>query len=280
MIFQNPAASFEIATAIPMFILWIIMMGLTTYLIINEKLSTKLQWAFYLATLIIGGLILGAIPSAVMPIQQILAVIGLGLPFLVIIPMIIILALLLVSTLFIGRMFCGYACPVGAMQELASKVNFKNDVKKQKKVKYKVDVPQKYTNLIRWGFFGLLIVAALVWNMALLQLINPFLGINSFRNPGVVVAVIPIITLIAILALSFFLYRPWCRILCPFGALTGITARFSRYKYVRTEKCTDCGLCEQICPTNEAGSDSKKGECYFCQRCIDVCPQDAIILKK
>lgn len=46
--------------------------------------------------------------------------------------------------------------------------------------------------------------------------------------------------------LSSYIYRPWCRILCPFGALVSLTSRFSRYKLRRTESCTNCGSCENI----------------------------------
>jgi NAD-dependent dihydropyrimidine dehydrogenase PreA subunit len=45
---------------------------------------------------------------------------------------------------------------------------------------------------------------------------------------------------------------------------------------VRTDDCTECGLCEKICPTQEAYKDSKKTECYFCGRCVDICPVNAI----
>jgi NAD-dependent dihydropyrimidine dehydrogenase PreA subunit len=54
----------------------------------------------------------------------------------------------------------------------------------------------------------------------------------------------------------------------------------SRIKYHRTDDCTECGLCEKICPTQEAGVGSKKNECYFCNRCIEICPSNAIKFSK
>lgn len=263
-----------------MFVLWIMMMGLTTYLILSNKFSPKLQWIFYIVTLIIGGIILGAIPSPIMPIQIILAEIGLGTFSLLILPTLVGLFFFLSTFLLIGRMFCGYACPVGVIQEIVSKVNFKNDLKNQKKARYKIDIPQKYAKIIRWFFFVFIITSSIVWNLALLQFITPFAGIYNLRYPSGVLISVPLITIIIVIVLSVFIYRPWCRMLCPFGALASVISRFSKYKYIRSYNCSDCGLCERICPTNEAKIDSSKSECYFCQRCVDVCPKDAIKLRK
>ena len=276
MLFQPNSPSFDVATAIPMFALWIAISILAAYLIIKKRLSTKTSLILYATTVIIGGVVLGGVPNAVMPIQQILMNIAPGSPIAAIVPMIIILTLLLLSTLVVGRIFCGYACPIGAAQELISKINFKSSNKEQKKVKYKVDISRKTASIIRWSFFSIIVVLSIFWSLSLLQSINPFLGLNMFRVPNLMAILIPIITLIAVLIASIFVYRPWCRFLCPFGALSGLTSRYSRYKYHRTDACTECGLCENICPTQEANKDSRKGECYYCNRCVEECPVNAI----
>jgi formate hydrogenlyase subunit 6/NADH:ubiquinone oxidoreductase subunit I len=49
---------------------------------------------------------------------------------------------------------------------------------------------------------------------------------------------------------------------------------------MRTGDCTECELCEKVCPTQEAFRDSKKAECYFCGRCVDICPVNAIKLER
>jgi len=113
-----------------------------------------------------------------------------------------------------------------------------------------------------------------------LQIINPFTGFKIFTNPLAPLVLIPGISLIIVAIASFFVYRPWCRLLCPFGTLASVIGRFSQYKYIRTEDCNECGLCEKICPTHQAEQDSKKEECYNCNRCNNVCPQYAIKLGK
>lgn len=276
MMFQGKQASFDIATALPMFILWIFIVSICTYSIYKSKLAKKYKYLLYTISIIIGGLVLGAIPNAVLPIQQILITISKAGPIAQIIPMIVIVSLLLASTLLIGRMFCGFACPLGALQEFISNLRIKSSVKKQKEVKYYFKIPQKYSKIIRWAFFALIIVTTIFVNFALLQYINPFLGFNLIKAASLTVILFPLISLILTIILSFFIYRPWCQLFCPFGATASILSRFSRYKYRRTDDCTQCELCEQICPTDEAYEDSSKSECYFCGRCVDICPQDAI----
>ncbi|TFF88249.1 MAG: 4Fe-4S binding protein [Promethearchaeota archaeon] len=278
--FQSPMQSFEISTAMPMFVLWIVLLALVLYLIRKKKLNKLFSSLILIASILIGGIVLGAIPNAVMPIQQLLLVISLGGKLILVVPMLIILLFLLGSTLLFGRIFCGYACPLGALQELLSKLNFKSNLKRQNEVKYAYTIPRKGGNIIRWIFFGILIVLALIWSVALLQVINPFLGFSYFLNPLAIVFLIPLLVLAIVSIASIFIYRPWCRFLCPFGAISSLTSRLSRYKLTRTDACTECGLCEKICPTQESFRDSKKGECYLCNRCVDICPVDAIKYKK
>ncbi|TFF95406.1 MAG: 4Fe-4S binding protein [Promethearchaeota archaeon] len=280
MIIQTLGPNFNLGVALIMFLVWIGIIGAALYLTLSRKMNQKYAWILLALSVILGGILLGGIPNAVMPIQQVLMTITGNSPVMALIPMILILSLLLVSTLFIGRLFCGYACPLGAAQELLSKIKFKSNVKEQNKVEKLLKPPQKSALIVRWVFFAVAIVLTILWGIAVLQLINPFLGFQLFTNPQLPAILIPLISLIVVLVSSVFIYRPWCRFFCPFGAIASLTSRFSRYKYRRTEDCTECGLCEQICPTEEAFDDSSKGECYYCNRCVDVCPQDAIVLKK
>jgi polyferredoxin len=262
------------------FVLWAILISTAIYLISKRKLTFKISILLYIASFLVGGLIIGAVPNPIMPITQLFSVIGLKIPIILVFPMIIFLVLLLLTTLVFGRAFCGFVCPIGAMQELLSKKNFKSSVKTQKSVKSRIDISPRVSNIIRWIFFIIFAINIIFWGYAIVLLISPFTAINLLRYPFTFIAIIPLIALFAIVILSIFIYRPWCRFLCPFGAISGITSRYSFFKFRRTDACTECGLCEEICPTNEASKNSKKGECYYCNRCVEVCPQKAIILGK
>jgi polyferredoxin len=280
MIFQTNCMSFNLVTALPMFIIWIAVSVLAFVLIKKAKLNLKFSFAIYVAVIVFGGVILGCIPNAVLPIQNILSAIGSSASIFFILPMIIILIILLLTVLLFGRIFCGFACPVGALQEAISRINFKPNVKKQKDIKYKINISRKLATVSRWIFFAIVVILTVFWSFSLLQIINPFLGFKLFTSPLAPLLLIPGISLGLIIIASFFVYRPWCRIFCPFGTLASLIGLFSQFTYKRTDDCNDCGLCEKICPTHQAERESKKEECYYCNRCVEICSQNAIIFGK
>ncbi len=88
-----------------------------------------------------------------------------------------------------------------------------------------------------------------------------------------------------VVAAAFFFRRSWCRI-CPLGALIALFNRFPPFKWISAvrlekaqEKCTKCGVCKRVCPTQitnvyEAkGGDVATAECLMCLRCVEMCPE-------
>ncbi len=275
MLFQIEPLPFEYNFAVPMFFYWVMILVITILLIDIEMLNRKVIIVISVITILYGGVLFGGFPHALMPIQQILIILsGRGL-LSSLLPVIIVLSMLLATSLIVERIFCGFACPIGALQELISKINFKSDLKSQEKVKYRIEDSSKLPSRIRRIFLAILIILA-IFGILLLEMINPLTGFFIFRSPFTLTLLIPLVSLIVVSIVSIFIYRPWCRYLCPFGAFSSLCSRISRNKYHRTEDCTDCGLCEKICPTQEASAGSKRNECYFCNRCIEICPNDAI----
>ena len=85
---------------------------------------------------------------------------------------------------------------------------------------------------------------------------------------------------------AFFYRRIWCR-LCPLGALIALFNRFPPFKWfsgVRLEKveekCTKCGVCKRVCPTqvteiyDKKGGDVTASNCLLCLRCVEMCPYE------
>jgi ferredoxin-type protein NapH len=85
---------------------------------------------------------------------------------------------------------------------------------------------------------------------------------------------------------AFFFRRSWCKI-CPLGALIALFNRFPPFRWVSgvrlnkvEEKCTKCGICKRVCPTqvNEVyekkSGDVATSQCIYCLRCVEMCPSE------
>jgi NAD-dependent dihydropyrimidine dehydrogenase PreA subunit len=98
---------------------------------------------------------------------------------------------------------------------------------------------------------------------------------------------LPIFIIITILSLAY--RRFWCRI-CPLGALTALFSSFWPFKKIaltrlrkNEEKCTKCGVCKRVCPTqatevyDKKGGDVTESRCMLCTRCVEMCPYEGAL---
>ncbi|MFW9902212.1 MAG: 4Fe-4S binding protein [Candidatus Thorarchaeota archaeon] len=246
----------------------LISVGLFAVILIRkQKLNNKLKVVLLSISFIFGGIILGGVPNVVLIIQHIFADI--------LFPNRLVSLLLRVSiffglTLIFGRIFCGYVCPLGAVQELGSMIRFKSKLDYERKF-------WKKKNYLRWGFFAVYAISSIIWGLEVTLFMNPINGFLIFWTPLNVGIFVAFILLLLTIFVSIFIYRPYCRFFCPFGALAFLFGKVSPLKIRRTPYCTECGICEKICPTLEGFDISEKGECYYCYRCIDFCTNEMFI---
>ncbi|WP_455543364.1 4Fe-4S binding protein [Intestinibacter sp.] len=84
--------------------------------------------------------------------------------------------------------------------------------------------------------------------------------------------------LLNIIVLSIKIYRPFCKYLCPLGAIYGLFNKYSLYRYeIDYDKCIKCDLCHKKCDMNVVVHETPNSvECIRCGKCIKVCPKNAI----
>ena len=173
-----------------------------------------------------------------------------------------------------NKIICGWACPFGALQELFYSLPILRKAKKWKP-------PFLVTNTIRAVLFVLMLflLFGLIGDrkgFVLYHSLNPF---NLFNFDFDELPVL--LTIVLALLFAFFMYRPFCTLICPFGFLSWMAERIS-WKKIRIDKetCTECGACVKACPL-EAAKGRVEGkifsaDCFSCARCLNVCPTDAI----
>ncbi len=173
-----------------------------------------------------------------------------------------------------NKLICGWACPFGALQELAYSLPVLKKLKRRK-------VPFVLANAIRAVLFiaVLLVLFGVVGGrrgFVVYHLVNPF---NLFNLDIELVTIGA--TIVLALLLAFAVYRPDCQFICPFGLVSWLLERASLYRVrIDRSRCTECGACVRACPLEAAkgrvAGKAFPADCFSCARCLNVCPEDAI----
>ena len=188
----------------------------------------------------------------------------------------------------IGRGVCGYLCPFGLMQDLLHKIPFVKKIETFKgdralrKAKYLILLvfvillPLFLVDIIGQGapyFCKLICPVGMMEGGIPLVLMN-----KSMRGAiGFLYAWKGLILILTIF-LSIVIYRPFCKYICPLGAIYSLFNSVSLFRYTLDhQKCIHCGRCKAVC---EMQCDPVKNcndlECIRCGKCKNACPVDAI----
>lgn len=199
-----------------------------------------------------------------------------------------VLGFLMMVGAILGKAVCGFLCPFGLVQDLLHKIP---GVKKLRRLP-----GEKYLQWLRYVMLGLLVILLPMVVVDIVGQGSPWFckyvcpsgtllgGIPLLAgNPALRGAVGWLFTwkiaiLVVILVLSVFLYRPFCRYLCPLGAVYGFLNRFALYRFtLNEEQCTHCGACHQVCGLDiDPSKTPNHSQCIRCGKCLDACPHGAI----
>jgi len=179
------------------------------------------------------------------------------------------------------KSFCSWLCPVGTVSEYLWRLG-RQTFGRNFRLPRKLDIGLRSLKYILLGLF-LFAVGSLS-----VEGIRAFLGgpyglvddvkmLIFFRLLGLTGSVVIALLVIA----SVFVENAWCRYLCPYGAMMGITALASPLR-IRRDKalCIDCDKCTKACPSNLPVAqliDIRSAECTSCLQCVAACPADGAL---
>jgi polyferredoxin len=170
-----------------------------------------------------------------------------------------------------NKLFCGWVCPIGALQELAHMVPMK--LKRIKLVFYIINTLRA---VLLIGFIPVLVMFGIV----LYDYFNPFQMLHWTLGTDFWTLYIWAVVAVTIIC-SFFVFRPFCHAVCPIGILTWLMEQFSLFRIrFHKDRCNQCFACIKEVPClampSILGQKRIRPDCYACGKCIAVCPTKAL----
>lgn len=182
------------------------------------------------------------------------------------------LGVLIVATYFFGRIWCGWLCHLGGIQEFLFR---------SPRLKILTSAnSQKYLRITRYVIFGIWVLQLLVTQKNIFCEYDPFKTLFNY----IFTDWISLVLLFLLLFSSVIIYRPFCRILCPVGVILGWVSKIPGAKRMRVNsECVRCGLCTKVCAMRAISKETGKPfvyteDCIVCGECNMVCRKDGIKL--
>ncbi len=188
----------------------------------------------------------------------------------------ILMIITILVTIFFGRIFCSYLCPLGALQEWIRALGRKLGIKKDVELPVYID---KYARYLKYLVLILVIYFSYKLGDLFFRNYDPYNALMHFGNEWEEKIVAYVILAIVLIS-ALFSKNWWCRYLCPLGAFLGIIKKISPFKIKRNKQsCISCGLCNQVCPANLNIKDAdsiNSADCTSCLNCVSDCPNSSL----
>ncbi|MBL0224183.1 MAG: 4Fe-4S binding protein [Geobacteraceae bacterium] len=189
---------------------------------------------------------------------------------------VVIFLTVLAGALLLRRSFCSWICPVSVVSECSWKAGFKL-LRRNPRLPRWLDLPLRGVKYLLMAFFVYSVAVAMSPAALEAFIYSDYHKLADVRLMDFFLHLSPVAlgVILTLLLLSFFLKNPFCRYLCPYGALLGMLAMLSPLRVTRnTERCVSCGVCSQVCPTFidvMHTTSVSSPECIGCWRCVSHC---------
>lgn len=234
---------------------------------VRYKATRQLRSLFLILSIIVFGFYRGGCPCSIQSFQNgILSLTGNFIRW----PSVMLFAGLLIITYLFGRVYCGWICHLGALQEMIFKTSA-----------FKLFQSARSQNIMRAiRIFGLIILLSqlIITHTNLYRQIDPFAVIYNFYSDYFIGWVLVGL----IIGTSFVLYRPFCKTICPVGLILGWVSKIPGASVLGVKQnCISCIKCTKECNIRAITYDSKTSvlnneECIRCGECLNSCPKNSL----
>ena len=199
-----------------------------------------------------------------------------------------VLGFLMTVGLFLGRFVCGWLCLFGLIQELLYKIPTRKI-----KIPERIDKPLRYLKYVMLAVMviglpllyrtsygaGMPFFCEFICPVGTLEGGIPLVLMNENLWSALgVIYVIKVTILMLFVLSSIFIYRPFCKYICPLGAFYALFQKVSLVQLsINKTSCINCGKCAKTCGMNvDPSKVPNSAECIRCGECLRSCPVNAL----